>query len=190
LKNRLDELENNSIQLLKKYGDTDRVIIDTNSTGKDSMVKTYLADKAGLKFDTYFNVTTCDVADSNVMAKRLNYNFTFPDKKYKSFYKWSKEKNMIPSRLNRYCCKYFKEEPTINSFESSDKLLFLFGMRNNESNARSGYTDEWINEKWGTRDWLGILPIREWNDLDVWLYIFRENIDINYKYKKGYNRVG
>ena len=57
-------------------------------------------------------------------------------------------------------------------------------MRNDESNARSGYQDVWINDKWGKRDWQGILPIRHWTDLDIWLYTLREGIDINTKYKK------
>ena len=46
-----------------------RRIINTNSTGKDSMVVTHLAQKAGLEFETYFNVTTLDVGESNRMAK-------------------------------------------------------------------------------------------------------------------------
>lgn len=63
-------------------------------------------------------------------------------------------------------------------------------MRNDESNLRSGYGDEWINDKWGNRDWLGVLPIRAWTDLDIWLYTFRENLDFNQKYRMGYSRVG
>ncbi len=190
-KDKLDELENKSISLLKKYGqDTDRLIIDTNSTGKDSEVKTYLAHKAGLKFDTYFNVTTLDVAESNKFAKSKGYKFTYPHKRYSGFYQWIKKSNLIPTRLNRACCKYYKENATRDSFDGDKKILFLFGMRNDESSSRLSYGDEWINDKWASRDWLGILPIREWTDLDIWLYTFKENIDINQKYRMGYSRVG
>lgn len=191
-KDRLNELETNSIKLLQHHGlNTDRRIVDTNSTGKDSEVKTYLAKKAGLDFTTYFNCTTLDVADSNIMAKEKGYEFTYPDKKYGGFYQWVKRENIIPSRLNRACCTYFKEGATINEFDAEEKLLFLFGMRNSESNTRSSYEDVWVNHKWGVnRDWVGILPIREWTDLDIWLYILREGIEINPKYKKGYDRVG
>lgn len=190
-KDRLNDLESHSIRLLQQYGlNTDRKIIDTNSTGKDSEVKTYLAKKAGLEFETYFNCTTLDVKDSNVMAKEKGYKFTYPDKKYGGFYQWVKRENVIPSRLNRACCTYFKEDATIKQFNADDKLLLLFGMRNDESNSRSRYEDVWVNNKWGNRDWLGILPIRHWTDLDIWLYMLREGIDINQKYKKGYDRVG
>jgi 3'-phosphoadenosine 5'-phosphosulfate sulfotransferase (PAPS reductase)/FAD synthetase len=191
LKDHLDELEKESLALLTKNKNNDRIIIDTNSTGKDSMVKTHIAKKAGLEFTTYFNVTTCDVKDSNMMAKTNGYEFIYPEKKLKGFYNYRKKDNIIPSRIGRFCCTLFKENPTINNFNPEDKLLFLFGMRNDESSSRSGYEDIWVNEKWGKRrDWIGILPIRKWTDLDIWLYILKEKIEINTKYKKGYSRVG
>ena len=70
------------------------------------------------------------------------------------------------------------------------KLLFLFGIRNEESTKRSNYQDVWRNDKWGKRDWIAILPIRKWSELDIWLYILDEEIEINDKYKYGYDRVG
>lgn len=44
---------------------------------------------------------------------------------------------MIPSRLNRFCCNYFKESPTIDYFSNEESLIFLFGMRNEESTKES-----------------------------------------------------
>ncbi len=191
MNDRLNELENESINFLNSYINCGRECVATNSTGKDSMVVYKLAQKSELRFETYFNVTTLDVAESNLMAKRLAFNFTYPDlKKYGGFYQWIEYENIIPTRLNRACCTIFKEKATIDYFPSDKKMLFLFGMRNAESNLRSGYTDIWINEKWGKRDWIGLLPIRKWSDFDIWLYIFRENIDINLKYRMGYSRVG
>lgn len=193
LRAHLNKIERQSIGMLKNYTNIykEYTVIDTNSTGKDSMVKTYLAQKAGLSFKTYFNVTTLDVKASTLFAREHGYEFIYPNiEKYGGFYQWVKNNNLIPSRLNRACCTFFKENPTIDNFHKSEKLLFLFGMRNSESTHRSSYTDEWNNEKWGSRDWKGVLPIRKWTDLDVWLYILRENIDINMKYRMGYSRVG
>ena len=76
MNDRLDEIEKESIQFLNSYLDCDRECIATNSTGKDSMVLMTLAQKSKLKVETYFNVTTLDVAESNLMAKRLNFHFT------------------------------------------------------------------------------------------------------------------
>lgn len=50
----LESIERDSIALLRQYGiGTERKIVNTNSTGKDSMVVTHLAKKAGLNFETY-----------------------------------------------------------------------------------------------------------------------------------------
>ena len=188
----LNQMEFDSMLLLKKYGlNTDRTIIDTNSTGKDSMVKTYLAKKAGLNFKTYFNVTTLDVAESNRMAKENGYIFIYPDiQRYGGFYQWINNGNYIPTRIDRACCDIFKEKPTVNYFKNQNDLLFIMGMRNEESNTRSSYTDIQKNTKWDNDTWDMLLPIRKWTDVDIWLYIFRENIQINPKYKMGYSRVG
>ena len=188
----LRDIEVKSIETLKKHcADSGRRVINLNSTGKDSMVTTHLAKKAGIEFDTYFNVTTLDVAESNLMAKRNGYEHIYPDPQYGGFYKYiHRYSQLIPSRLNRFCCQYFKENPTVDNFDANEKLLFLFGMRNEESARRSGYEDIWVNEKWGNRDWIGVLPIRQWTEFDIWLYILLEDIEINDKYRYGYTRVG
>ena len=64
-------------------------------------------------------------------------------------------------------------------------------MRNEESSTRSGYEDEWVNTaEWGDTCWQGILPIRKWTELDVWLYTIWKGIEINPGYRKGYSRQG
>ena len=79
----------------------------------------------------------------------------------------------------------------VNQLDHDTPYLMFMGMRNEESNTRSGYGDEWINEaEWGSTKWQGILPIRKWTELDVWLYTLWRNIEINPKYRKGYARVG
>lgn len=176
---------------MRQYGlHTDRRIINTNSTGKDSMVVTYLAKKAGLNFETFFNVTTLDVAESNQMAKRNRYQHIFPDPQYGGFYKYIHDSGIIPTRFTRFCCTYFKEKPTIDYFLADDRLLFLFGIRNEESSQRSNYDDITKNPMWGDRDWISVLPIRKWTELDIWLYILAKDIEVNPKYKYGYTRVG
>lgn len=188
---RLRQMEQDSINLLQQYGlHTDRRVVNTNSTGKDSMVVTHLAKKAGLNFETFFNVTTLDVAESNQMAKRNVFKHIYPDPQYGGFYKYVHESSMIPNRFTRFCCTYFKERPTIDYFSADERLLFLFGIRNEESSQRSNYEDVTKNPMWGNRDWIGVLPIRKWAELDIWLYIISEVIEINPKYKYGYTRVG
>ena len=95
--------------MLYKYCiDTDRRIINTNSTGKDSMIVTHLANKAGIVCDTYFNVTTLDVAESNLMAKENGFKHIYPDPQYGGFYQYVHNSGIIPTRFARFCCTYFR----------------------------------------------------------------------------------
>ena len=79
----------------------------------------------------------------------------------------------------------------VSQLDHNHPYLMWMGMRNEESNTRSGYQDEWINEQeWGKTCWQGILPIRKWTEMDVWLYTIWKNVPICSKYKKGYARQG
>ena len=78
----------------------------------------------------------------------------------------------------------------INFLDSQTPHLFFMGIRNAESPQRSNYKDLWKNHKWGKRPWIASLPIREWSDEDVWLYLLWKQLPLNPKYKKGYARVG
>ena len=159
------------------------------SMGKDSMVTCYLVRKCLPDTKAIFNNTTLDCADTYLMVKKFpNCEIMSPQK---GFYQYVKEDNMIPTRFARFCCRIFKVGELVNRLDHDIPYLMFMGMRNDESSTRSGYEDEWINEKeWGKTNWQGILPIRSWSELDVWLYILWRNIDINPKYKKGYSRVG
>ena len=64
------------------------------------------------------------------------------------------------------------------------------GVRNDESAKRADREDISHNPKWGDKQWYGCLPIRKWSELDVWLYIFKYDIETNSKYRKGYHRAG
>ena len=55
---------------------------------------------------------------------------------------------------------------------------------------RSEYKLEWKNHRWGSREWLAVLPILEWDDLDVLFYILFRDIPINYLYTCGWGRIG
>lgn len=188
-KERLDNLEYESLELIKgsieKYKGYKPIV--TTSTGKDSQLVVYLTEKL-IKPRKLFNNTSLDVADTYRFVKQMKDVEIINPKE--GYYVWRKRNNIINTRLNRGCCTIFKELATINYLEKDEKYLFFMGMRNDESNARSGYIDEWKNEKWGDREWQGILPIRKWNEENVWLYTLYKNIPINPKYFKGYNRCG
>lgn len=169
-----------------------RVILPT-SMGKDSKLTEHLLKKITDNYIPIFNNTTLDSPDVYKEVKSRNdvKIITPTDKNGKnlSFYKLMKSWG-TPNRFYRWCCSIFKEGATEQHFKGQDKLLFIFGMRNEESANRSGYGTLYRNIKWNNNTWIGLLPIRKWTELELWLYTIKNNIPINIKYKKGYARVG
>lgn len=138
---------------------------------------------------TVFNNTTLDCADTyKIVNKHKNdWIITTPPE---GFYQYVERENFIPTRFSRACCSLFKEGNHINHFDDVEKAIWIMGVRNDESNARSSRQDIEHNPKWGDRKWIGLLPIRKWTELEIWCYIILNNLEVNPKYKKGYKRVG
>ena len=108
----------------------------------------------------------------------------------RSFYKMVTTTTTTPSRFNRWCCSYFKEGSTVKEYEGVDNIIWVAGMRNEESETRKNYQWEEFNPQWKNKSWVLFLPIRQWDELSLWLATLHYNIPINNKYTKGYRRVG
>lgn len=189
-KERLLDLENESKELIisqfNKYNNYVPTVL--TSGGKDSSVVKCLVDSCLDNVDYIFNNTTLDCADTYLHIKEIpNINIITPKE---GFYQWRDRLDFVPTRFSRACCTIFKEGAMVENLDKESERLFFLGMRNEESSTRSGYGDVWRNDKWGNRKWEGVLPIRKWLEVDIWLYILLRNIPINNKYKKGYSRVG
>lgn len=190
-KEHLTQLEADSLELIKEKTEkfnTYTSIIPV-SMGKDSMLTCHLVRKLYPETKAIFNNTSLDCADTYRMVKTFpNCEIMNPEK---GFYQYIKEQNIIFNRISRGCCRIFKVGEMVRRLDHNKPYLMWMGMRNEESNTRSGYQDEWVNEaEWGNTCWQGILPIRKWDEIDVWLYTIWKSIEINSKYKKGYSRVG
>lgn len=190
-KEHLTQLEADSLELIKEKTEkfnTYTSIIPV-SMGKDSMLTCHLVRKLYPETKAIFNNTSLDCADTYRMVKTFpNCEIMNPEK---GFYQYVESDHMIPTRFARFCCRIFKVGVMVSQLDHDHPYLMWMGMRNEESNTRSGYQDEWINEQeWGKTCWQGILPIRKWSEMDVWLYTIWKNIEINSKYKKGYSRCG
>lgn len=188
--NKLQKLEQESLELIeesiKKY--QNRTIANLTSGGKDSSVTSFLTKQVYPEATQIFNNTSLDCADTYLHIKKEEKLIIINPKE--GFYQWRERNNFVGNRLARACCDIFKEGAMINHLNKDSQFLFFMGMRNQESNTRANYGDEWKNNKWGDRKWNAILPIRKWTEIEIWLYIIWRNISINPKYKKGYNRVG
>lgn len=191
-KSHLEQIENEAKQLIidKMNKFSGYIPLVPVSMGKDSQVTCHLVRECYPDTKAVFNNTTLDCADTYLMAKKFpNCEIMTPKQ---GFYQYIKEAQMIPTRFSRFCCRIFKVGEITKQLNHKKLYLEFLGMRNEESNARSEYGDEWRNETEWSSDikWMCILPIRKWSELDVWLYTLWRDIEINPKYKKGYSRVG
>lgn len=177
-------------QMVAKY--IEYQIVLTTSMGKDSKLTEYLLRKITNNYKAVFHNTTLDCADvySEVKSRKDVEIITpkLPDGTNRSFYKMIKTIG-VPRRTYRWCCNYFKENASKEYFNPKDKLMFVMGMRNDESKTRSEYGWERKDDR-ESSNWIQILPIRKWEELELWLYTIHNNIPINPKYFKGYSRVG
>lgn len=187
--------ENESINIIKdtlhKY--PNHQVVLTTSMGKDSKLTEYLLNKVTNNYRIIFNNTTLDCADVYKEAKSIkDIEIVTPkmsNGENRSFYRMIRLHG-TPSRFSRWCCSYFKEWAINQYLKDQDNILFFMGIRNEESNTRSGYDWEYKNINWSNKTWIGCLPIRKWTELELWLYTIHNNISINPKYQKGYQRVG
>ena len=188
LQNKIDESLNVIKSTLDTYSNYDFWCL--TSTGKDSTVVLDLVYKVTSNVKVMFNNTTCDVADTyRIVKKHSDWIITTPEK---GIYNYFDKLNFIPTRFGRACCSVYKEGQSIQYFKAHgvDKLIQIMGVRNDESNKRADREYITHNPKWNDKDWYGLLPIRKWTSLDVWLYILHNQLEINNKYRKGYSRVG
>lgn len=188
LQNKIDESLNVIKSTLNTYSDYDFWCL--TSTGKDSTVVLDLVRKVIPNIKVMFNNTTCDAADTyRIVKKHPDWVITTPKE---GIYNYFNRLNFIPTRFSRACCSTYKEGQSIQYFKAHgiDKLIQIMGVRNDKSNKRADREYVAHNPKWNDKDWYGLLPIRKWIELDVWLYILHNQLEINNKYRKGYSRVG
>ena len=190
-KKHLESIEEESLKLIKEKmvkfkGYTPIIPV---SMGKDSMVTAYLVRSVYPETKAIFNNTSLDVSETFSMLKNFPNCETMNPQK--GFYQYVEQDKMIPTRFARFCCRIFKVGAMVSQLDNNHPYLMWMGMRNDESASRSNYDDEWVNvAEWGDTCWQGILPIRKWTEMDIWLYTFFRGIEINKKYKYGYSRVG
>jgi len=138
---------------VNKFYNNDYKIVLPTSMGKDSKLVEWIYNKStNIPKEVIFNNTTLDCADVYKEVKSKDYIkiITPKDKEgnNKSFFKTVTTTTTTPSRMNRWCCDIFKEKPTEDYYCSMDKVLYIYGMRNEESAKRADYQDILHNDKW------------------------------------------
>jgi len=199
---------------------SDKTLVVAYSGGKDSDILLHLAFKSDVPFTVEHNHTTADAPQTvyhirevfrQLTARGIQNKINYPpeitiDSKTTRATMWNViiKNGIPPTRLARYCCRYFKER----HFEGQ---YILTGIRWDESNNRKKrglyenitknkdkriiFMDEnddkrKLTEMCVKQNRLTINPIIDWTDKEVWTYITENGIKINPLYEMGFHRVG
>ncbi len=165
------------------------------SGGKDStvvsrVVRDALQDESIIH---YFGDTTLEFPSTHTYVEkyfRIENPFTpmIPSETENDFFKLCKVFGP-PSKFERWCCTIFKTSNLNTEYQNlvGNSLTFL-GIRHSESKERQNYERTQDHSKIGSQ--INAMPIIEWYDCDVWLYILYKGIRFNDAYRWGYKRVG
>ena len=165
------------------------------SGGKDStvvsrIVRDALQDESVIH---YFGDTTLEFPSTYLYVEdyfRKENPFTpmIPSETENDFFKLC---NVFgpPSKFERWCCTIFKTSNLNVEYQNLDgnSLTFL-GIRRSESRERQNYERTQNHSKIGSQ--INAMPIIEWGDCDVWLYMLYKGLRFNDAYRWGYKRVG
>ena len=149
------------------------------SGGKDSVVLKDLADRAGVKYDAHYSVTTIDPPELVRFIRREHADVQW-ERPEKAFLTRLVEKG-FPLRHRRWCCEEYKER-------GGSGRLVLTGIRATESVRRGKRTMVEICYKDTTKKYLHSLI--DWTELDIWKYIRRYDIPYCHLYDRGAKRLG
>lgn len=182
-------------QTVNNYTDKGYIPTVSFSGGKDSSVVSRLVMDA-LQNDTiihFFGDTTLEFPETYQYATELFRKENprvplIPSETENDFFKLCKVFGP-PSQHERWCCTIFKTSNLNKEFENlpGNSLTFL-GIRHSESLARSKYERTQIKSKISSQ--INAMPIIDWTDYDVWLYILSKKLTVNPCYQYGYKRVG
>jgi len=161
------------------------------SGGKDSLVALHLALKVNPEIPVIFSNTTVNFPEAIKYARYLqsewsfNLHFTKPET---SFFKAVQEKGWA-THENRWCCKPFKEIPTLKFLEENDINAEITGTTRNESIYRRSLKPFTYPKKERLQI-IRVNPIYDWNYWEVWKYIKQNELPYNPLYDMGYRRIG
>jgi len=165
------------------------------SGGKDStvvsrLVRDALQDESIIHFfgDTTLEFPCTHLYVDGMFRKENPFTPMIPSETENDFFKLC---NVFgpPSKFERWCCTICKTSNLNGEYQNleGNSLSFL-GIRRGESRERQKYERTQDHSKIGSQ--INAMPIIDWDDCDVWLYILSKRIAFNPAYKWGYKRVG
>ena len=171
------------------------------SGGKDSQVVLDLCTRAipPTEFEVIYSDTGYELPPSLALYEEVkaHYQKTFPALKFLTARNHESVLNYwdkigTPSDSHRWCCSVMKTAPLYRMLKvegnKQARVLTFDGVRAEESTRRSAYNRIGKGVKHGTV--INASPILLWSSVEIFLYLFRNNLHINKAYRFGLTRVG
>lgn len=170
------------------------------SGGKDSQVVLDLCTRAipSTDFEVIYSDTGYELPPSLELYDKIQkqYQEKFPDLKFSLARNHDSVLNYwdkigTPSDTHRWCCSVMKTAPLYRMLKADGnkqaKILTFDGVRAEESTKRSAYQRKGKGKHTNVYN---AHPILYWNTVEIFLYLFKQHLDINVAYRYGKARVG
>ena len=179
----LKNLERNAIRVIKHHI-PDRPTANVSfSGGKDSTAVLHLARKAGVT-KAFFIDTGIEFPETVEFVRSQGVEVI---QKAGDFFQ-AAEKAGPPGKDNRWCCKLLKLHPLKLYLAGVGPCVTIQGNRWYESWNRADLDETSQNPANPLQ--LNTSPIRNWRALEVFLYLWWQEVEINPLYDKGLERIG
>lgn len=211
----IERLKTASDMSFSVYGEP---LIVCHSGGKDSAVITELAKRTAIPFEVVNSHTTVDAPETvrfirsefqKFEEEGIKCKILFPKYKGKRTSMWAliPIKLMPPMPQMRYCCDVLKE----NNEETKNRMI-VTGVRWAESRKRKANRGIYETLSTQSKEKIKLTndnddkrqlfencklkakrvvnPIVDWEDSDVWNFIYSEKLSVNPLYQCGWSRIG
>jgi len=179
----LKNLERNAVRTIKKHMN-DRPCANVSfSGGKDSTAVLHLARKAGVE-KAFFIDTGIELPETVEFVASQGVEIV---RKGGDFFQ-AVEKAGPPGKDHRWCCKLLKLHPLKIYLADTGPCVTIQGNRWYESWNRADLDETSQNPANPLQ--LNVSPIRNWRALEVFLYLWWQEVPMNPLYEKGLERIG
>ena len=182
----------------EQYVDQNYAFICAFSGGKDSLVLLDLCSKALApeEFCVVFSNTGMELSDTIQAIEKAKVHWPqlrFEEAKCHIEPTESWDQFGPPGRRMRWCCVVHKSVPTLLKLREiignyNAKAVVFDGVRAEESARRAKYSDVSIGAK--NISQINASPIHKWNTAELYCYILKNKILLNFAYRLGLFRVG